>query len=452
MNYPQSFAEAPFRQAPSTRFYLCPGCSTPQSGPQQGGTASCPTCHAPCALRSRSPATDARTLPMPDNSPERLQMLRMQDASARGLPATLAAVLGGAGLQVGREQEALAIWQSLRSRAAQGDVAASEDLTMLTLMLSQHPPVERVPNLVAALNESACDVAVLPRHRAMQLGLLAREAARAGDLESARRYLSSMAPNAPELEADSQLRITAAVVATVGGDPRGVLAALGVSKAAVPLAEIFAAMATVLRANALEQVGDLAAAQQLLTGEMASPHVLDAVRRNFPAQKLCERSGASYTVVATTASATSARWRASLIGLIFGVPLTIAGIVELTSSLSSDAMAFSSVFAIFPLMGAGLTVAGVVTVVRALLAGQRAASLSLNGLSLEARVLDATPTMATVNHVPEYRLTLEVAGPQGPYRATQKKVLRDHQLTALIGHTVLVRANPNKLDDLIFEA
>jgi hypothetical protein len=44
-----------------------------------------------------------------------------------------------------------------------------------------------------------------------------------------------------------------------------------------------------------------------------------------------------------------------------------------------------------------------------------------------------------------------VAGPRGPYSATLKKVMHDVDMAALLRHTVLVRAHPNNLADLIFE-
>jgi hypothetical protein len=75
----------------------------------------------------------------------------------------------------------------------------------------------------------------------------------------------------------------------------------------------------------------------------------------------------------------------------------------------------------------------------------------LRGLSLEARVTGATRTGTLINDVPQYHVTLEVAGPQGTFNATLTKLMYDVDAAQVIGHTLRVRANPNKLSDLIFE-
>ena len=449
--------QEPFRQYTAPRFYFCPGCSTGQSGASNGGSTTCPHCGAAWSLPPRAAASgDPRLIGVSDNSPARLQMLHMQDGTTRGLSPSLAAVLGSASLQAGREQEAIAIWQSLRARSTQGDVAASEDLSMLTLMLSQHPPIEAVPNLVAALNESACDAAVLPRHRSQALGMLAREAARTGDLEAAHRYLSSMAPNPPELEADSQLRLSSAVVATVMQDPQRVLAALGPRRGVVPVAEMMDAMATVLRANAYEQSGALAVAQEVL-GELPSPRVLDQVRAGFPRHKLCEKSGASYAAAAAKSSAQAASLGASWIGVLLGGILVATGVIVLALGVALATFSQGPSGLLDPgflgcgVPGLALSLGGAVVIWRAVQAGRHAAWLSTNGLSLEARVTSAEATGTAVNDVPQYRLSLQVAGPKGSYAASVTRLMREHQIAALLGSTVRVRANPEKLEDLALE-
>ena len=226
----------PYRDATAERHYVCPGCSTAQRGPAQGGQVACPQCRAPFALPDRSALlASAAQVPMPYDDPGRIQQLRVQDGRPRVAAPTLEAVLGGQGVQPGREQEAVMIWQSLRMRASQGDVAASEDLATLTLLLSQLPMVEQQPMMTEALSESTFDAGVLPRHKMEQLGRLARRAAAAGDRARAERYLSWMSPSAPELDADSEFRVSSAVVATLARDGQRVLALLGPQKDAIPM-------------------------------------------------------------------------------------------------------------------------------------------------------------------------------------------------------------------------
>src|SRR5579859_5272888 len=107
-----------YRSAPAGRLYMCPGCSTPQQGPPQGGPVACPQCRAPFTLPDRSAMLGNPGMIAPvNNDPQRLQQLRMQDGRPRLAPPTLQAVLGGNTIQPGRAQEAIAIWQSLRARA-----------------------------------------------------------------------------------------------------------------------------------------------------------------------------------------------------------------------------------------------------------------------------------------------------------------------------------------------
>jgi hypothetical protein len=126
------------------------------------------------------------------------------------VPPTLQAVLGGMSVQPGREPEAIAIWQPLRARSQKGDVAASEDLTVLTLLIGQVPAMAAEPQLCDALARSAYDAAVLPRHKQEQLGRLVRTAIGRGDHERAQRYLAWMTPGTPDLDAESELHVSAA--------------------------------------------------------------------------------------------------------------------------------------------------------------------------------------------------------------------------------------------------
>ena len=300
-----------YRSPGDQRFYVCPGCSTPQAGPPQGGPVTCPQCRAPFALPDRSAMLqNPGVVPMPQDDPGRIQQLRIQDGRPRVAAPTLAAVLGGQGIQPGREQEAMMIWQSLRTRSAQGDVAASEDMATLTLLLIQQPAMQQQPQMQTALRESSYDAAVLPRHKLEQLGGLARGAVAAGDRASAQRYLSWMMPNAPELDADSEFRVSSAVVATMDRDASKVLALLGPQKDAIPIVDSMDPMASVFRANAYEILGNVAMAAQILR-ELPDPQMLTLVRGRFPQMNVCAQSGAQYSAVAAQQGAQRAAARSS---------------------------------------------------------------------------------------------------------------------------------------------
>jgi hypothetical protein len=94
---------------------------------------------------------------------------------------------------------------------------------------------------------------------------------------------------------------------------------------------------------------------------------------------------------------------------------------------------------------------GTVVALRARAKGRRAAWLRVNGLSLEARIVDAQTTGTEINDQPVMRFALQVAGPQGPYMASFTKLVPPHQVAMLMGRTVRVRANPGNLSEVILE-
>jgi hypothetical protein len=455
-----------YRSAGDARFYLCPGCSTPQQGPPAGGQVACPQCRAPFVLPDRGAMLgNPGGAPMPQDDPGRLQQLRLQDGRPRIPAPTLVAVLGGAGIQAGREQEAFVIWQSLRARSTQGDVAASEDLATLTLLMAQLPVMDSQPQLLLALSESAYDACVLPRHKIEQLGRLVRRAAAAGDRARAGRYLSWMMPGAPELEADSEYRVSYAVVATLDRDAARVLALLGPRKDAIPIVDSMDPLATVFRANAHELLGNPPAAAEVLR-ELPDPRALDMVRQSFSSMQLCPQSGQSFAVATTQAAAKRASASAGGLGCLVGAILAfiggifaIIGLVTLAVSVAaSNAVPDAGIGAtmdggslVFAGIGVVLLCVGIFVILRARAAGKRAAWLRVNGLSLQARVVGAEMTGTRINDVPVYRFVLQVEGPQGPYGSSFTKLVAEHQVAMLMGSQVRVRANPQKLNEVVLE-
>jgi hypothetical protein len=449
----QSYPQA-YRDSAADRLYVCPGCNTAQHGPYAGGPVHCAQCRAPYTLPDRS-ALFARPsdVPLPNDAPVRIAQLRAQDGRPRVPSASLAAVLGGPNVQPGHEQEALLVWQNLRARAAQGDVAASEDLAFLMLLLAQLPVVQQQTELVTAFRESTYDAAVLPRHKQEQLGALVRGAVARGDRAAAQRYLSWMAPSAPELEADSEFRVSSAIVATMDRDATKVLALLGPQKDAIPIADSMDPMASVFRANGHEMLGNVAAAQQVLR-ELPGPDVLDLVRKRFERMPICPQSAPAYVASANDAAARRAASSAGRVGRLIGGILALVGLVEggVGIAVAVGVSDFTNP-AIFVNGGLGIVLfcIGVTIFLMARRKGKHAAWLRVSGLSLTARIMDAQMTGTRINNVPVFRFVLQVAGPQGPYAASFTKLVPSHQVATLVGSPVRVRANPSKLDDVILE-
>jgi hypothetical protein len=443
-----------YRDSSADRLYVCPGCSSPSPAPIQGGNVSCQRCRTPYTLPDRSGMLASAGAPLqpPNNDMGRLAQLRVQDGRPRLVPPTLQAVLGGDNVQAGREQEALAIWQSLRARATAGDVAASEDLTILTLLMVQQPAMQSQPELSQALSESALDAAVLPRHKQEQLGRLVRLAAGQGNRPRAMALLSWMIPMAPELEADSEYRVAAAILATLDRDPNRVLVLLGQQKDAVPIADSLDPMASVFRANAFELLGNVGAAAQILR-ELPDPRMLELVKARFPALNVCAQSGSAYSAVTTQEASQRAAASAGGIGCLIGAILAVVGLVEIgvgvAVSLATDDWLSGNL--VNGVIGVLLLVIGVVVVLRSRAKGKHAAWMRVNGIPLQARVVDAQRTGTMINDVPVYQFVLQVMGPHGPYASSFRKLVPEHQVAMLMGREVRVRANPGKLDEVILE-
>jgi hypothetical protein len=390
----------------------------------------------------------------PDNDPQRLAQLRLQDGRPRMNSPTLQAVLGGDSVQPGREQEALAIWQSLRARSQARDVTASEDMATLVLILTQSDAIARQPALITALSESTYDAAVLPRHKQEQLGRLARRAVADGDRASAMKYLSWLMPNAPDIDADSEFRVSSATLATLDRDPQRVLLLLGPQKDAVPIVDSMDPLASVFRANAYETMGNLPLATQILR-ELPDPRALAMIRSRFPSLQLCAQSGGVYEAASAQQSAQRAASGAGLIGLIFGGALAFGGLITLASGLLPALLGgggFADV-GVFITMGIGgtLLVVGVVVILGARARGKHAAWLRTNGVPLTARIVNVEQTGTMINNVPVYRFILQVMGPHGAYAASFNKLTPPHQVAMAMGREVRVRANPNKLQEVILE-
>lgn len=442
-----------YRTNPHERLYICPQCASPERAPLQGGPVVCARCRTPYTLPDRSAVLAAPPPQRPSNDPARLAHLRVQDGRPRIPPPTLIAVLGGNDIQPGRESEAIAIWQSLRARAQHGDVAASEDLTLLTLMIAQCDAMKAQAELTEALSESALDAAVLPRHRQEQLGRLCRVAVARGERARAGGLLGLMVPAATELETDSEFRVSTAFVAAMDRDGARILDALGPQKDAVPIADSMDELASVIRAHGYELMGNAAAASQILR-ELPNTRTLAAVQERYPSLGLCAQSSHAFVQATSQAAAQHAAASAGGVSLLIGGILALIGLIELAVGVGIAVFADADGLvagAINGLVGLVMIVIGVVLVLRGRAKGRRAGWLRLHGLSLGARIVNATMTGTRINDVPIFRFMLHVAGPQGPYQAAFDKLVPEHQVAMLLGRDVRVRANPTQLTEVILE-
>lgn len=246
------------------RVLLCERCGAPIDAAPEGGSVTCRYCGAVLQVAARVALPEFASVDAASIAePERLARLAAQAREPVVAPAGLAAVLANDEIPPWRAGEAFAVWQSVRRRAAEGDLVASEELSYLTNKLWTRLDAE--PARQRALLETTLETLALPRHRQLVLGALVQGAVHVGDREAAERWLSRCDASLDDLRADSSYRMARALVATMRGDWAEVLAMIGPRPRDVPLAREWRALATLLRGNAHLRLGDPRSASTVLT-------------------------------------------------------------------------------------------------------------------------------------------------------------------------------------------
>ena len=188
------------------------------------------------------------------------QMRRLvaQQGQPRTPSSAVAEFLDGERLAAWREREALAAWVELRrGLREQPEEAAAARLFELTRLLADAAHEAGKSLEERALLESAYEMAHLPRQRTFFAARLAQRAAAAGDSESARAWIARCDAAIDDLEAFSALVIATALAARVDGRPEETLSAIGTADRPAPLLLSDEGLGAVLRADALEQTGEL---------------------------------------------------------------------------------------------------------------------------------------------------------------------------------------------------
>jgi hypothetical protein len=447
----QAFAQAPTQTfGYAFRAVLCPRCGAPLSAPATGGPAPCSGCGsgAQVAPRDERPLSQIEPAP-PIPEPERIQRLRAQVGRPLTPPPTLIPLLQDGQLAPWKAQEAWAMWQALRNElAAAPRVDAAETFFFLTLLLAA---VETASPRKRALVETALDLVPLKRHRQALRCLLARDAARAFDLASARAWLSPCDGRCDDIEADSEYRLAIAFVATAERRYAEVLGALGPGPHEIPIAMSKSVACAALRANAYEKQGSLDAAAAVLQAEIqaAGPGLVPVLERVAAMNReldLCPQTLARLRSAQTSQAPRSASGGDHMVGLILGAILLAASAVMVLMGLltTRDIVAGTSRFS-QGWVAIGVAVptaaAGVYFLAKAL----RTRRILLHGTDAQARVLSLAETGTRVNDLPvcELRLLVNLPGQQ-PYEAKAKRVLSHVEIAQLAhgGATVAVRVDP----------
>jgi hypothetical protein len=240
-----------------TRVLLCPRCGAPVHVSAVGGSFTCEYCRSSIEVQPRSgSATTPRAIPEDQRIDELLRQAVARAGDRQNWPPDFAEVA-----RVGATDEnvahVLAMWQSYCDRAKAGDPTAGEYAVMLTAPLSNYFGLHGQDERRRALFESTLEALPSPAHQEVMRCRLSRAALKAGEVDAARAWLASCDPAPLDVDADSDYRVSAAVVATFDHDFDRVLTLLGPSHGSIPVSVSSRTLVAMLRANAFEKSGRL---------------------------------------------------------------------------------------------------------------------------------------------------------------------------------------------------
>jgi hypothetical protein len=434
---------------PDERWLACEQCGTPLNVPIAGGQVPCAQCGA---TLSAPPRPDTRVPPTPPmDERARIELLRQQDGRPLLAPPGLEGVITGSRIEPWKMGEARLVWGQTRRHLVANpyDTAAGERLSFLTVAISNQLADLPNPELQQrAIFEGALEAIPIPRHRQVMRGMLARRAAKSGDIASAQAWLAGCDPTSQELMTDSAYRVSLAYIATMANDPATVVRMVGRTQNEVPTEDSMDAMTAILRANAVEKLGDVQGATALLM-QFAGGHgfgVVDTFVKLFPAHlQVCARAIAAaqgqhrQQVVSSAGSGSWIGWVILFAGLtpaFIVIPLIIAG----------EAPIFALIFAIiFPVAFGGWGL-------KMIKAAKRSKIIAQTGVRGTGRILAVNLTGTYINNVPQMRIDMQVTVPgRPPVQASCTKLLQPQHAAGLAGREVNVMWSPAYPNEVVLE-
>lgn len=258
----------------------------------RGGSHACDVCDVEHEIppRSESPAP-----PRSLAEAERIERLRVDDGALPRVPADVARLtrVGGALLRPDAADEAMALWQRTRSDLDSDDESRAR-FFHLTMLLYRHMLAQRDDSQLRGVLESAIEATSGHRDQQIFRCVIARAAARAGDLPAAEDWVAPCDTRSNDLHADGAYRYTVAYIATHKKQFARVLEVLGMRVGEVPFAANLDLICSVLRANGHERLEDLEAATYELADCMnrapGGASDIEAVIRNTGDLVLCRKA------------------------------------------------------------------------------------------------------------------------------------------------------------------
>jgi LSD1 subclass zinc finger protein len=460
------------------RVLLCESCGAPLEAPLGGGPVACAYCRAQnvIATRDERPTLGMPAVPQPIDENTRLMRLRSQDGKPMLPPPSIAYLLSGSSFDPSKVQEAFMVYQATRKELkATHSPDAAERLYFLTLVASNYLTEQNDPARRRAILETSLDSLFLPRHKQAMRCQLASAAAKEGDIAAAEQWLAPCDARSDDLDSDSAWRTCRAFVDTVKGDWRAVIAVLGAVDEQIPIADARDPLAAVLRANALERMGDVNGAVNALRSRMSNENAagraaIESIVRSNPQLQLCGQSmpiaTQGHAQEAAKVASSGAGGGVGLVLMVIGGGLlllaialvvipAIGGVLFALRNGADVGAMLGSVLTGLP-MGIGPLIAGVVMTPLgfALWNGAReAAFMRMHGIQARGVVRNVQATGTRINNVPMMRVNVQVMRDGvAPYEASFTQLMPPGLLIQLTpGTQVPLRVHPQKPDKMILE-
>lgn len=443
------------------RVLLCESCGAPLQAPLEGGAFGCSYCGVQNLIKVRDdrPASAIPNTAAPVDEATRLARLRSQDGQPMIPPESIRRLLTASNFNPAMLQEAFAVYQATRKEVlATGSPEAAERLYFLTIVANNHYSLQGAHEQRRALLETSLDVLYLPRHKQVLRCMLATAAAKDRDLQAAEQWLAPCDPRAADLESDSAYRHARAFIDTFRGNFRAVIEILGHRDDDIPIIDARDAVCAVLRANALEKLGDPAAAIEALRARMGKENAqgrlaMEQVIAINPELALCPRSfpeaSRAHTEHAAEAAAGSA-------GGTFGLILAGVGSFMLVlAAILVTVLPSTNLFeAIIPGLGPGIGGIVLLSIGLKLRATAREAGfLRRHGIPAQGVIVAMSPTGTRINNVPVMEVQVTVKRPdRDPYQASFRQLLPPQTIAQLQpGVEISLRVHPDKPDKIVAE-
>jgi LSD1 subclass zinc finger protein len=436
------------------RILTCHHCGAPLQVPRGGGFAKCQYCQATATYQARTERAEIQALQTraPVNEYERFQKLREQQGKLLLPPAGLEYLVVGGSIPGGLVQQAQAEWQRAVAEVRQGGhFGIHERLHFLTMALCNRGGGDVYWQ--RACMETALETLQAPQHKSQLRCMLARSAAKLGDIASAEAWLEACDPASWHLEVDSEYRFAQAYIATRKQDYSTVLRWLGAVPDEVPIHDSSRLIAGVFRANALERMGRLQEAMTQISTLVRPGDPPDFVERALAAHEqlqLCPYS--RQAAVRQTPAAQTARGAGGILSALIGGVVTIpfvllsagfvvAGFFVDPAATTDDGYPLNYFFWFMGAMftATSLPAPALIWWIR------RKSQVAATWEKAQASVLSIESTGWTVNDQPQFRLTVRVfRGDNPPYEASFKTCLPPHQVGSVVpGASLTVSVDPS---------